>query len=314
MTITDAAPATYEHTGLTAGATPYYRVIATSDAGDSAPSNTGQATPRLAPTELIMRALGARVAGGAVSSNYAKSEASAADKNFLSRFADSSFYLAFESQSQWKTWNWKKLEPSLNGILNVRLTTVPVKLETVMDDNEDPTTGSLESETVMDDNEDPTTGSLESEAAMDDMDINVVPRPSTEVQIGVLFNLWKPSFQVASHSFHWALGITTRTDFQTKPGSRNHGSTGDVVLSWPAGLRLSLYKNESAGPMVAYVDYSPLLVYGSGEEWWMVRPDLEARGWIGNFYLGFDITRGGNRLDDLQIVVGATLSLGDILP
>ena len=299
VTIANAAGATYEDSDLPRGEIRCYRVIATSGEGDSQPSNKARAILELATTELTMRALGARVAAGAVSSNYAQSEASESEagQSLLSRFADSSFYLAFESQSEWTTREWKELKPSLSGILNVRLTSVPV-----------------ESETVMDDDEDPTTGSVESEAAMDDMDINVVPRPSTEVQIGVLFNLWKPSFQVASHSFHWALGITTRTDFQTIPGSRNHGSTGDVVLSWPAGFRLSLYRDESAVPMVAYVDYSPLLVYGSREEWWMVRPDLEARGWIGNFYVGFDITRGGNRPDHLQIVIGVTRSLGDILP
>lgn len=313
-------------------------------AGNPATAEVTTVDANASPTGNVLDALRARVTGGAVFFNGRPTIAQGAGENAprleSPQFAQASSYLAFTAQPR----VWTSSIPrdgggypraSLEPLIDVRLTTIPVK-------------GAGSSAVTNAGIQAPDASFLQSQK-------------SAEVQLGAIVNGNFGGFGIGNARFHWALGGSLRgilqsvTDVQRT--LRIWNIDDDLYDAWTVGLRLTLNQRFERSPIwmpTAYVDVSlgrfqnyELVrecrstdggeCSGNEDDWGLaekclsapfdcltappredaffgdrkLRMYIEARVFIAPVYLGFDINNGDG-YDDVRFSAGLTFRLNTL--
>ena len=283
----------------------------------------------------VLEALRARVTGGAVFFNGRPTiiyDEGGSPLRFESpQFGQTSAYLAFEAQpsvlilgvpTDGRGYPRFSLEP----LVNVRLTTIPVK---------GVQSGAISNGTIQQPNP---SYFLQSQKA-------------AQVQLGTLANVNFGGFGTGDSRFHWALGPVYRTIFQSVTDEqrtvRIWNVDDDLYDAQVGGLRLALNERSMSGGgwmPTAYIDISAgkfqnfetatpnkknehakmcfktpraCLSNPPSEDHFTTKKEyrlyVEARVFIKSVYLGFDLNNG-HGYDDLRFSAGVTVPLTTFFP
>ena len=308
----------------------------------------------LSPATDVLDALRARVTGGAIFSNGRPTIVQGNQERtarFTSpQFGQASTYLAFEAQPRLlpsAISNDGRFFPhcSLEPIVNVRLTTIPVS-----------GAGSSAAPSAkgdhlnMSNSGGPVTDSKQSDGDGITLQAVLQSQKAVQVEIGMVANWNFGEFGIADSRFHWAAGLAFRQVFQSVTDAqrtlRIWNIDDDLYDGNIVGGRLALNGRSESSRVWLPTAYIGVYI-GRFQNFEMVKlptnehakkclkmpfscltnpPDeghfdtykelrtyIEGRVFFKSIYLGFDLNNGDG-YDDLQLSVGLTLPLSKFLP